>query len=84
MSESIIERVAKAISSPEIWEPENEKRFGDLWLFEEQKKAREKARKAFLALLNPTQAMIDAGNAWDGDWKHADQIYRAMIEEALK
>lgn len=43
-----------------------------------------KARAMIEEMCNPTPAMIEAGNKWDGDWKHADMVWRAMCEEALR
>ena len=49
MTDDVVEKVAKAISRPEIWHADSTKKFPDLWVRDERLKAMEKARAAIAA-----------------------------------
>jgi hypothetical protein len=78
MSEmGMVERVARAISNPEIWLPENEKTYGDMWVFEAQRKAREKAREAIEAMREPTEEMQLLG--LKEAYEHSEKYFKDLM-----
>jgi hypothetical protein len=83
------ERVAHAISRAEIWDEENLKRYGDLWIISARDEAMANARKAIEAMRLPTIAMIKAAGhslvSEEGIPKFITQHdWSFMIDEALR
>ena len=86
MTNPMLLRVAKAISRPEIWDDENIKRYGDMWILSARNEAFENARKAIEAMLDLTPEMEAAFHRLADDngnvlWRSG---YRAILTEALK
>ena len=82
MSREMIERVARTLNA-EVFDPEVLRVYGDIWAYDSRDKALERARAMIEAMRDPTKAMIAAG--WiDKEDVNPDDIWRAMIEEALK
>jgi hypothetical protein len=88
MTDTMRLRVAKAISRPEIWDAENLRRYGDLWIQSARDEAMEKARKAIEAMMEPTDEMVTAGldnYEFGGRTEmHVLVDWQDMIREALK
>lgn len=82
MSESMIERVAKAMF-PHFWDENMEG--DDPYLMPKIRgTAREKARAAIEAMREPTFEMVEAPAAIEIDPGTADDVWRAMISKAME
>jgi hypothetical protein len=86
----MIERVARTLNS-EVFDPEVLRVYGDLWAYDARDKALKQARAAIEAMREPTGFMKTSGlyshaldEAESLNIEHVGEVWRAMIDEALK